>query len=74
MPLDANHHSYNRRYLRVRGVGTLIGASRSHVWNLAKTDPDFPKPIRLSRGVTVWDEHEVEAWVDAKRAVGRRAR
>jgi predicted DNA-binding transcriptional regulator AlpA len=62
-----HHNSQNGRYLRVRGVCTKIGASRSHVWNLAKYDPAFPQPIRLSRGVTVWDEREVDAWVEGKR-------
>lgn len=52
------------------GVGAKIGASRSHVWNLAKYDPDFPQPIRLSQGVTVWDEREVDTWIEGKRRNG----
>jgi predicted DNA-binding transcriptional regulator AlpA len=62
-----DQNSEGGRYLRVRTVGTKIGASRSHVWNLAKQDPEFPQPIRLSRGVTVWDEREVDAWIDIRR-------
>lgn len=66
--LPINHlNNQSGRYLRVRGVGTKIGASRSHVWNLAKHDPEFPQPIRLSKGVTVWDEREVDAWIESKR-------
>ncbi len=67
--LPLNHlNNQGGRYLRVRGVCSKIGASRSHVWNLAKQDPAFPQPIRLSRGMTVWDEREVDAWIEGKRA------
>lgn len=66
-----NHHNNEAgRYLRVRNVGSKIGSSRSHVWYLAKHDPEFPQPIRLSRGVTVWDEREVDAWIEGKRGNG----
>lgn len=36
--------------------------------NLAKHDSEFPRPIRLSPDVTIWDEREVDAWIERKRA------
>ena len=65
-----HQNNQSGRYLRDRGVGSKIGASRSHIWNLAKQDPEFPQPIRLSRGVTVWDEREVDAWIKRQRSDG----
>ena len=59
----------SRRFLRDKLVGAKIGASRSHVWRLTKGDPDFPKPIRLSTGLTVWDEQQIDAWIETRRDV-----
>lgn len=57
------------RALRVRGVCEMTGASRATVLRWAKDDPSFPRRFHLSVGVTVWDEHEVLAWINAKKAM-----
>jgi predicted DNA-binding transcriptional regulator AlpA len=38
------------------------------VWRWSKYDPTFPKPFRLSAGVTCWDEGEILDWIEAKKA------
>jgi predicted DNA-binding transcriptional regulator AlpA len=56
------------RVMRLPGVCELTCASPATVWRWAKSDPTFPKPFRLSRGVTCWDEGEISAWIEAKKA------
>lgn len=51
------------RLLTVQQVAETLGVSVSFVWRKAKTDPTFPKPIRLSPGITRWDDEEVKNWV-----------
>jgi prophage regulatory protein len=55
------------RAIRIDQVCERTGASRATVWRWAKGDPSFPRPFKLSEGVTVWDEGEVFAWVASKR-------
>lgn len=57
-----------KRTLRVRQVADTLGIGVSSVWRLAKTDPSFPKPFCLSPRVTVWDNSEVAAYVETKKA------
>jgi len=47
-----------------RGLG-----SPATIWRLAKTDPSFPKPIKVSPGITIWDEAEVDSYYKAKKAL-----
>lgn len=56
------------RALRLRRVCDLTGASRSTVWRWVSSDSSFPKPFHLSPAVTVWDEAEILAWLNAKKA------
>ncbi|MFZ2587543.1 MAG: AlpA family phage regulatory protein [Alphaproteobacteria bacterium] len=52
--------------LRIWQMCQLTGFSKSKVWELAKSDPTFPKPSKISSRVTVWNAAEVRAWLDAK--------
>jgi predicted DNA-binding transcriptional regulator AlpA len=56
------------RAISVARVCELTGASRATVWRWAKDDHTFPKPFRLSAGITRWDEGEVLHWINAKKA------
>jgi predicted DNA-binding transcriptional regulator AlpA len=56
------------RAIRLPRVCDLISSSRATVWRLVKKDPTFPKPFRLSEAITCWDEDELSAWLDAKKA------
>ena len=39
-----------------------LNCSRSQVWALAKKTPNFPKPIRITEGMTRWRWADVAAW------------
>ncbi|MCO5106648.1 MAG: AlpA family phage regulatory protein [Burkholderiaceae bacterium] len=59
------------RILRVEQVADRIGGSRALVWRKAKEEADFPKPIKVTPGITGWLEHEVDAYI-ARRVVESR--
>lgn len=54
------------RYLQDTEVADRYGTSRATVWRWTKTDPSFPKPVKLSPGCTRWPEDGLEAWERAK--------
>lgn len=56
------------RYIRLPQVCATTGTSSTTVWRWTRNNPEFPKPIRLSAGCTVWDEDELIAWIDARKA------
>lgn len=62
------------RILRDKQVADKIGGSRATVWRKAKTEPDFPKPLKISAGITGWLESEVEAYLEQRIAAAREAR
>lgn len=53
--------------LRPTEVAAYLGVSVATFWRYAKNDPAFPKPIKLSAGVTVVPLDELAAWVDTRR-------
>lgn len=59
------------RILRDKQVADKIGGSRATVWRKAKTEPDFPKPLKISAGITGWIEAEVEAYLERRIAAAR---
>ncbi|MCC7414277.1 MAG: AlpA family phage regulatory protein [Gammaproteobacteria bacterium] len=60
------------RILRDTVVAERIGCrSRATVWRIARRDPTFPRPVRVSAGITGWLAHEVDAWL-ARRAEASR--
>jgi predicted DNA-binding transcriptional regulator AlpA len=59
------------RAIRVARVCDLTGASRATVWRWVHDDVGFPRPFKLSERVTCWDEGEVLAWIEAKKAQRR---
>jgi prophage regulatory protein len=52
--------------IRLPQVIEMTGMSRSTIWRLVRTDPDFPKPFKLSRNITVWSQNSIAAWLAAK--------
>lgn len=56
------------RMLRMRDVNILTGFSPATVWRKVKHDPGFPRPYKMSEGITAWDEGEILDWIDAKKA------
>lgn len=54
-----------KRALRIKQVVKKIGLSEATVWRLSATGK-FPKPIKLSRGCTVWLENELDDFLEFK--------
>ena len=69
---NQQQQSLNTRAIRLTDVMQLTSASRPTIWRWAKSDPSFPRPFRLSAGVTVWDEREVLDWIAMKKRRGAR--
>ena len=49
---------------RIKQAAQYLGMGESTVWRKAKTDPDFPKPIKLSERVTAWRVDDLEAYIE----------
>ena len=49
--------------LRVEDVASAVKVHRVTVWRLSRSDPTFPKPIKLSDRITRWLESDLEDWV-----------
>lgn len=47
-------------------VAARLTVSRATVWRYTRTDPDFPKPIKLSAGCARWRADEVDAWLESR--------
>ena len=63
--------SHSNRLLRVGEVAELLGVSKSYVYKLAQTTPDFPTPIVLGRADSKrasarWVLTEIEDWVSTR--------
>lgn len=61
------------KILRDKQVADVIGQSRATVWRRSKLEADFPKPVKVSRGVTGWVEQEVQAWLTKRVSESRNA-
>jgi prophage regulatory protein len=55
------------KLIRLEGVMTLTGMSRSSVFSRRASDPTFPKPIKLGRAAHFVQDEIVE-WVNAQLA------
>ena len=49
--------------LTVEDVASSLKVAKSTVWELSRSDPAFPKPIKLSDRITRWLESDLEDWV-----------
>lgn len=59
-------------YTNDQGLAARLSVSRQTIWRLVKSDPTFPKPIRLTPGCTRWLLSEVEAWEASKRTLPKK--
>ena len=57
------------RYIRVKQLKEDYGIDRVTAWRWAG-DPskNFPRPVRLSSGVSVYEVAEVDAWFAARKS------
>lgn len=58
------------RGLRPKQAAQFIGISVNSLWRYARTQSDFPRPVKLSPRATIFFENELAAWLAsrAKRA------
>ena len=52
-------------FLRIKDVMKMTGIAKSTIW-LWVSEGKFPKPIKLSPRITVWDEISIEQWKKEK--------
>jgi len=55
----------NLKILRRREVESIIGLSRSTIYNLMAEDA-FPKPIRLGARAVGWHESDIRDWLSQR--------
>ena len=58
-----NHH-FRGGVFRIKQAAQYLGMGESTLWRKAKTDPDFPQPIKLSERVTAWRVADLEAYIE----------
>ena len=51
--------------MRIDQVLNKTGLSRTHTYRLIEKG-DHPKPIQLSERVFVWNEADIDAWLEVK--------
>ncbi len=57
--------------LRKHSAAALIGLSRTALDTMVRTDPTFPRPIKLGehrQSAVLFDEGELNAWIDGLKA------
>lgn len=50
--------------LRVQKVAEKFDKSVPWVWLQARTNPEFPKPVKVGPNTTVWLAHELDAYIE----------
>ena len=56
--------------IRAPVVAAMLSVSRSTVWRWSKFKPEFPRPIKISTGVTVWRLNEIQKWLESQKQGG----
>ncbi|WP_392397926.1 helix-turn-helix transcriptional regulator [Ralstonia mojiangensis] len=58
------------RLLRLPQVVELVGVKKSTIWKWA-SEGAFPRPLKLSKGVTVWRAADVLEWIEERSKLSR---
>ena len=58
-------HITPRRALRIDSVIDRTGVSKTHLYRLIN-EKKFPRPVKLSERVSVWDAELVDRWLADK--------
>lgn len=51
------------QYVRASSLARQLGIHRSTLWRWVKEKPSFPRPLKITEGVTLWSIEEVQAWL-----------
>ena len=52
-----------KKLIRVKKVSEFTGLAISTIWKYIELK-EFPQPHKLSMRVTVWDEQEIQEWIE----------
>ncbi|PQV48771.1 AlpA family transcriptional regulator [Paraburkholderia sp. BL21I4N1] len=63
--------SKQHKGLRVGCTAAKLGIGISSVWHRAKTEPDFPLPIKIGANTTIWIESELDEYIERQIAKTR---
>ena len=55
-------------HARPRATADFLQVSTVTLWRWEKNNPEFPKSIRISKRVSVYDAQEIRQWVKAQSA------
>lgn len=58
------------KYIRQKGLMPILPFSSATLWRRVN-DGSFPKPVKVSTGVTGWVAQEVRAWLEANPSARR---
>jgi prophage regulatory protein len=60
----------SERAVRIPEVLYRVGISRTQLYRLIARG-DFPPPIRLSDRISIWRQHDVDAWLQERLGCNR---
>jgi prophage regulatory protein len=52
------------RFVRIRELSTILPISKASIWRKVKNGT-FPKPVKLSEGITAWDMDDIESYISS---------
>jgi len=50
-------------FIRATDLAKYLGMGMSTIWTKSKHEAGFPKPIKISSRITVWDKKQIDKWV-----------
>ncbi|SHK83391.1 transcriptional regulator, AlpA family [Marinobacter antarcticus] len=54
-------------FFRIADACRYLGMGRTKLHNLAETDADFPRKIRISPRCVGWTKGQLDTWLESKR-------
>ena len=59
------------RAIRIGEVSRKSGQSVPTIYRRLQDDPTFPKSFAIGPNIVAWDEAELDAWLEARKAAAR---
>jgi predicted DNA-binding transcriptional regulator AlpA len=56
----------NLELVRENELRRIVKLSHATIWRLCRTDPKFPKPLKLSDRAIAWRLVDVERWLNER--------